>query len=764
MNIHDLSGCAPTPLAHYLKALGILRLVAEQADPQARGWWEGERFRLATSRSFDELLGFFMDNYRPTPLLAPWNGASGFFRTWDAKKKKLRESKNGRALELLISLKDDRWKPFQKAYNIAVDAVGSVLKEVNVDKLPAKERGRLLIVPKGKGPVFPVADKDNDKAIIQRVMTQACSEMGFYRSAIVDMGEDFDYPSLWGSGGNDGAIDFTARYFENLVQALVEADKKTSSGWLLSTLQAAPAKALLTKAAGKVGQFLPGGAGGANSINGPGSQHDTLLNPWDFIFMLEGAVLFTAHATRRLGTLEQSRAAAPFAVGAQGAGYASSAELDEFVLKNGKRKPGRGEQWMPLWGQPMTLSELRHLLAEGRAQIGTRSVREPLDLARAVARLGTARGIVAFQRYGYIERNGQSNLAVPLGRFRVPDRISPRLTCLDDLDAWLPRLRSEARNNNAPNRLKLTERRLADALFSVVQHPDEPSRWQSVLLALAEVEAVQVTGSGFRCGPVPRLKPEWVEAANDNSAEFRLALSFALQARGFSRETGMPLDAIRRHWLPLEQDRPWKFATTGTAGQTRLQIGPDVVMQGRRGIDDAIALVERRLIEAAQRGERRLPLQAAARTAAHPADLAAFIAGAVDVERVFPLGRALMALNSELWPQQYIALNRPQRSDWRDDAWLTIRLAMLPWPLPDGRRIGVDPAILRRLESGDAATAVELALRRLRAAGVYPAVRAASVSPETARLWAAALAFPISRRTAMDFVRRLDPQSLKETA
>lgn len=28
-----LSGCAPVPIAHYLKALGVLRLVAEQADP-----------------------------------------------------------------------------------------------------------------------------------------------------------------------------------------------------------------------------------------------------------------------------------------------------------------------------------------------------------------------------------------------------------------------------------------------------------------------------------------------------------------------------------------------------------------------------------------------------------------------------------------------------------------------------------------------------------------------------------------------------------
>ena len=757
MIVHDLDGCAPTPLAHYLKALGILRLLAEQADPQVRGWWDGDRFRLATSRSFDELLTFFMDDYRPTPLLAPWNGASGFFRTWDVKKKKLRESKNGRALQSLISQEAERWKPFQETYRIAVDAVGSVLKEVDVDKLPGKERGRLLIVPKGEGPVFPVADKDNDKVIIQRAMARACSDMGLYRSAIVDMGEDFGYPSLWGSGGNDGAIDFTARYFENLVQALIDAEKQTSRGWLLSALRREPAKALLKKAAGKVGQFLPAGAGGANSINGPGSQHDTLLNPWDFIFMLEGAVLFTAHATRRLGAVEQSRTAAPFAVGAQGAGYASAADSDESA---------RGEQWMPLWSQPMTLAELRRLLAEGRAQIGARSVREPLDVARAIARLGTARGITAFQRYGYIERNGQSNLAVPLGRFHVPDHTSPNLTCLDDLDAWLPRLRWQARDTKVekkPARLKLVERSLANALFDVVQHPDEPSRWQSVLLALAEVEAVQVSGSGYRAGPVPRLHPEWVKAADDGSCEFRLALACALQSAKPSRE-GRSINPVRRHWLPLDKEKPWKFATTGAAGQTRLQVAPDVAMHGRSGVDDAIALIERRLIEASQRGERCLPLVAARRASAFTGDLAALVAGEIDLDRVMALARALMALDGDAWAVSPCSPQLGASDQQPDDAWLAIRLAMLAWPLPDGRRIGVDPAILRRLESGDAATAVDLALRRLRAAGIRSTVRVASASPETARLWAAALAFPISQHTATDFVRRLDPHSQKETA
>ena len=43
-----LDGCAPVPLAGYLKALGVFRLIAEQADTEARGFWRNERFVLRT--------------------------------------------------------------------------------------------------------------------------------------------------------------------------------------------------------------------------------------------------------------------------------------------------------------------------------------------------------------------------------------------------------------------------------------------------------------------------------------------------------------------------------------------------------------------------------------------------------------------------------------------------------------------------------------------------------------------------------------------
>ena len=360
-----------------------------------------------------------------------------------------------RCVEKLRQCTDPRWARFRAALVEAANVIEHVASPTNVADITDKERGDLLLIPNDGGSVTQAAHKSRDKRRIQAMMQRVLSREPFYRSAIIDVGDKCAHPSMWGSGGNDGAMDFSARYMQNLL-LVIDSDRHRSGELLLSALVGNNVKTLLKGSAGKVGQFLPGGAGGANSTQGFGDQNDTSLNPWDFVLMLEGAVCFTSHVSRQS---EFSVAgAAPFAVRAHGVAYSSASAGDESA---------RGEQWMPLWSRPSTYTELRRLLGEGRAQLGAKSVREPLDLARAVQRLGTARGIKAFQRYGYIERNGQSNLAVPLGRFQVTGRASGSLGCLDDLDSWMRRLRREARNSNAPKNLGSTEKRLADALFAV---------------------------------------------------------------------------------------------------------------------------------------------------------------------------------------------------------------------------------------------------------------------------------------------------------
>ena len=66
-----LEGCAPEPLMSYLKAVGVLRLVAEQADEDVRGCWCDGGFVLHTKLDEDALIRFFLERYRPTPIIAP---------------------------------------------------------------------------------------------------------------------------------------------------------------------------------------------------------------------------------------------------------------------------------------------------------------------------------------------------------------------------------------------------------------------------------------------------------------------------------------------------------------------------------------------------------------------------------------------------------------------------------------------------------------------------------------------------------------------
>src|SRR5208283_2300518 len=81
MHEHTLEGCNARPLASYLKSLGVFRIITEQKDFQAKTWWERGAFRLRTVLSKDQLEYFFCEDYAPTPIVSPWNGASGFYPT-----------------------------------------------------------------------------------------------------------------------------------------------------------------------------------------------------------------------------------------------------------------------------------------------------------------------------------------------------------------------------------------------------------------------------------------------------------------------------------------------------------------------------------------------------------------------------------------------------------------------------------------------------------------------------------------------------------
>lgn len=765
---HQLTGCSPTPLAHYLKAVGVLRLVSGQLDSVTRGFWKDEAFSLITKVSRDELVDYFLHHYRPTPLIAPWNGGSGFFP---------RDRKDG--IDAIAGSTAPRFAPYREAIaagRALVHGMSQSPKNVEKYALLAECRRRW------RGPL-----------------------LDWLNAALVLVEEgDPAYPALLGTGGNDGRLDFTNNFMQRLSEMFdcgsEEARPRSGTAHLLGTALFSERHPGLQSVA--IGQFNPGGAGGANSSTGFGGG--SLVNPWDFVLMLEGAVAFASGAVRRLGTEQLPQAAAPFAMYPSSTGFASGVDGEK----------SRGEQWMPLWERPLAYRELVALIGEGRCQLGARSVRRPLDMARAIGRLGIARGISAFQRYGYIERNGQANLATPLGRWGVPTSPTPFQELLDEIEDWVDRLRQKAGGKGAPAAIGRAARRCENAMMNCCRE-NSAARWRELLICLGGAEAALIRSPGFTASaglqPLAAyrrgLSPTWLIAASADSRELRLALALA-GGHGIRRSQGDQHvqdtirwdegDPVRRHFLPLEQPdaqtregwRPRKFACSGE----RLAADPAVVCTTGEFERDAIALVRRRLIEAHRSLHEFLPLTPVPGTGASLCDLRDFVGGEVNSAEVLAIARALMALDWKRFIPEAEDIHRrlsfpsPRCEHEAADAVGVLGLlklchhwAPIPLPVPvssshlpdaesgtghsgNGFEPSTDwiehtvrssPSIFTRLAHGDLSSATRLAVRRLKISGLRPHLAQAIGDPAFTRRLTAALVFPVERTGISRLARRL---------
>lgn len=718
-HVHDLDGCAPTPLAAYLKGLAVLRLIAEQRDPAARGAWRGDRFVLVTALDAVELEQFFLREYAPTPLLSPWNGGSGFYP---------KDTKDG--IDGIAASAAPRFAAYRDAIAQARTTVGAMSES-----------------PK----------KEEKEAFLRRCRDTWTGPVTHWIDAAYALMPDGSpkYPSLLGTGGNDGRLDFTNNFMQRLIELFdaTSGEPVPGAAELLGlALRGDATSGLLSKA---VGQFLPGGAGGANQGFGFGGE--ARVNPWDFVLMLEGALLFEVAVVRRLDGRSLPQAAAPFAMRAQAAGYASAA---------GGEEAARGEQWFPLWNRPATLSEVHALFAEGRVQLGRSAANRPLDAARALGKLGVARGIDAFERVGFIERNGRSNFAVPLGRWTVPDERRAGIELLDELDEWMRGFRRAAGDNHAPASIGRDLRSLEDAMLDVCREGRGES-WRALMIRLGEVEQGLVrrprAAADLRLQPLPELSVGWwkkaAEGADvDQLAELRLALAIGTQvapATDLERPLDSRMGPIRVHCMPLDPKSGFRRFRTS---EDRLANDPRVVWQGHRLVDDLAAVAMRRLMDGKRLGVRGLPLVGRAPAPLH--DVERWLANELDDGRIAALARVAMTLKrtTDVKP----ARDALARSTSRRGLPLPIIglfrplfVPVKPGPKgePDTHEPIADAALLRLLMSGNMTSAVTRARARLVAGGRRPRVRLIAGSQAEARRIAASVAIPLSRR---DIARLLD--------
>lgn len=721
---HDLRGCAPAPLAFYLKALGILRLVAEQADPEARGWWENEGFVVCTTLSEERLREFFLCRYEPTPIFNPWGARSGFYGGGS-------ENSARKLLEGIESQKDPRFSKFQRA----IQGVRTLTKKLG-NKKPESPAASVAFV-------FDIRSEAEDAALswLDVVMVPVSEGRGK-----VGTENRVGKPPLFGTGGNEGSGGYASAFMAAIDACLIS--RKWDHALSESLWRTGRQHDCLWSQS--FGQFLPGGLG----------------SPWDLLLAFEGALVVRAAATRKSQQGEANWLSSPFLVETANSGFPSASDWDRYVVNKGKKLRSRGEQWFPLWSKPALQHEVLRLFNEGRATLAKRSATTAVSLVGAISGLGVARGIGSFVRYGYLQRNNlATHFAVDLGRFYVNNLGSTASLLLQDVLNWrdaLNRARFETKKNKPPERFLAAVRRLDEAVLSLGQKTSLSAVWQDILLAVSMIEACLVTSPAFtakqRLSPIPPLDPEWILVADDGSAEFRLALALATAAADPFGKRG-----VREHWLPLDPNRPDHFAVEGGSESPRLRSDPNVVACGNDAERDCIAIVRRRLIT---RGGDcfGLPLVAAAGCEAASADVAALLDGLVDLPRTIGLARALMAVRRRGLSRRARLIRRPPPA-WTPPVAALIRLAHLPFPLPwqSGEvEIRTDPSIVPRLAAGDLSAACELARRRLVAAGLRPILQVTSGDEHLARRIAVSLAFPISPHTAQRLANEITSNA-KET-
>lgn len=666
-----LEGIRPEPLASYLKGVAILRIVGEQVDRDATGAWDGEAFVLSSTLDADGLVRFLLTEWAPTPLVAPWNGGSGF---------NPKDQRSG--IEAIAATTDVRFA----AYRDAIRAGREVL-----DATPTEDKAALLAALRSRLPDDGIRWLD---------------------AAIVLTTSRPTYPPLLGTGGNDGRFEFSNNQMQRLDELLIAADDpELAAAQLRAALMGVDAPRVRGVS---IGQFAPGQAGGANT--GMGFTREALINPWDFVLALEGAMTFAASASRALDA--SGGAAFPFFVRSSASGYASASGDEQ----------SRGELWMPLWSGAATAAEIAILIGEGRAWVDRRAAHTATDFGRAIRQLGIARGIESFQRFVLAQRNGLAFFATSAGRYRVASTPAP--DPLTALDHWLGVLnRTVQRDETCPASVRIAARRVDDALLDPNDYPERDAR---LLLALGALAGATTRSRAHRSleylRPMPSMAPgSWPALAHSADSVWRLA--FLLADGGLRYELQPVIERGRMLW---EESR-----------SRESELAPDVPI-----IERMLRVGHRRLLS-------ETPFYAAnVRGAATLHDLATLANGTLDFAA---LGRAIDAT----------ILTRDVAGAVTSDGDRTVALSLgatlcaaaLHGPPDASEEWPIPTAMLHALAVGQGERAVMLARRHLQSRDVPTELPIVAIAAAETRRLGVALLLPLSFATRRALWRTVAPTS-----
>lgn len=766
----SLDGCRTQPLSSYLKALGIFRLLAEQKESSVKACWEGSSFCLYSQMTEETLTSFFLEEYEPTPIIAPWNGGSGFYpgdktEGIDSILNSETERLN-RYREVIRTVRS--WKELPSVPENTL-GITEMLKEMIGNLTPGKRKDQLNELVKEIVTVsstmeglddmdiktISISDlkvlKQQEKGSAKQSLSKLInalkkgrteckkqSRSGKGKEAMLsicrnrlsdevlewldatyalDSQGNAMFNPLLGTGGNEGRLEFTNNFMQKVNEVLTRDDSKM----LLNSSLWGHATPGLTF--GKIGQYDPGKAGGFNQGNGIETK-DFKINPWDFVLMIEGSLFMASSIVRRSPSDPKSLLSSPFTVSCTPVGFASS----EYSER------GRAETWLPCWKTLTGYPELRYIFSEGRSLVKRKRAKTGMDFSRSISTLGVDRGISSFERYTFIERRGQSYVAIPSGSYPVQYRRE--VEYLQELDPILSQLDSFIRSlPSIPATLEKARRNIEQSMFRCSVTPS-PENFQKLICSLGHVERFMATrdrnGKASMAKPLVGLSPKWLSLCDNGKPEVRLAGSLA------SIGTSGVIGPLRTYLSGVSPISPYKWD-----GKSNSQCWTGNSLPERLS-----SVLQRRVMDAQRYSVSEVPLRGSVLLA--PSDIMPFLFSETEDG----------LLEDLLWGFQYILWKkyglRDVSRNWSTSVnehlisrtWGLLKLLHSPLGV-QGISLRMEPRITALLRAGRVKEACMVASTRLRVSGLNPRTSDFNESIEPLRLLAS-LMFPVKSMAGLE--------------
>ena len=537
MNHLELHGCRHDILGHYLKAIGLLRVLAkcadeEHRDPDAEGWWDNDKacFCLrspkypAPERLKEKLVEFFEKHYQPSSIFA--DHAKGGAVVKRGTSFSLTDYLMHAASSLDVSVPED--SSAGEALAAYRDAEQSIHAEL-VDSISAPR-----FTSGSDNPLWLAKGRTSGKGHIW-------SSFGGYVDEFEKLRKQKNRSSL-----------------HSLIRSAIKADATNKR----------PAK-------GKGTPFFPDAIKAYNIGSGWVTENYP-FNALDYVLAVEGGFTMRGSVGRTLAAHSKRFAAFPFVFDAG----------EEMVNKDGETKQTASALWFPLWNRPVTYDELSSFITDAQARLPGKDARFSAEFMRALYCQGVDAGFSGWQEFRFKQRisdvpwvtAGAYVCAEPVSRKRVT-QLNRALHPLDEAGfieqfAWDPLRRSK----RSPHR---TAQELNTAMEIAVRETT-PDHCLDLLCAVFRACRQMAVSKSFRATlraeprffrPLPM--EDWNELLKElaaynpeperlhEGAEFRIARAVASMARGKKHSDGKQVLPMLGSLLPLKQnwDNPWYLPT-----------------------------------------------------------------------------------------------------------------------------------------------------------------------------------------------------------